>query len=295
VGPQLVDGDLAVHRVIDAVVGVRSDFSYLRAEVGDRGLHVQVGNAPEDGDWIRCGDLVGDPDWLEAVIRATGLRLGTDDPVVAASLFVQNYSYRVLTLAIACLTTSGVVPDSSASSMSIALTGGRPSTVCYTNPMALVSSEQGGAIATVLQEPETISDVFEFVIASGLDEHIAVLIDSTRARIRVGARLLWGNVAASSAVAFRTMEGCLGPWVQPLGERFFDLCPVELKGLGSFLALEHAGHRGWYWERTNCCLHDRLPGNIRCGDCSRTPTEERRSAYISSLQNLQGTAGCVRT
>jgi ferric iron reductase protein FhuF len=219
------------------------------------------------------------------VIRATGERLGTDDPVVAASLFVQNYSYRVLTLAVACLTTAGVVPHSSASSMSITLANGRPSIVGYTKPMALVIGCEESEVSTRLQQSEAISDAFGFVIAHSLENHIATLIDSTRARIRVGARLLWGNVAASAAVAFRTMEGCLGQWVQPLGERFFEIAPAELKGLGSFFALEFAGRRGWYWERTNCCLYDRLPGDIRCGDCSRTPTQERRASYLASLKN----------
>ena len=282
---QLIEGDLAVDRMTDAIDKVKSAVSYLRAEVGDLGVHVQVRSAPEDGDWIRCADLVGDPDWLEAVIRSTGLRLGTEDPVVAASLFVQNYSYRVITLAIACLTTAGVVPDSSASSMSITLANGRPSTVGYTKPMALVVAEQRAELSSVLQERETVSDAFAFVVSHAIEEHIAMLVDATHKRIRVGARLLWGNVAASTAVAFRTMEGCLGPWVQPLGERFFENCPVELKGLGSFLALQSAGRRGWYWERTNCCLYDRLPGNIRCGDCSRTPTQERRAAYLNSLRS----------
>jgi len=285
VSPELVEGDLAIERLTDALERVRAAVSYLRAEVGELAPHVQVGSAPEDGEWIDCAELVHDGGWLEMVIRSTGLRLGTDDPVVAASLFVQNYSYRVLTLAIACLTTAGLVPDSSASSMSISLRDGRPAIVGYPKPVALVVSEPGAEISAALEEPRTLSNVLGFVAARALTEHIAMLIDSTRQRIRVGARLLWGNVAASSAVAFRTMEGCLGPWVQPLGERYFELCPAELKGLGSFLALEHAGRRGWYWERTNCCLYDRLPGDIRCGDCSRTPTKERRAAYRASLEN----------
>jgi len=80
------------------------------------------------------------------------------------------------------------------------------------------------------------------------------------------------------------MESSLGPWVQHLGHRFFDLCPRQLAGMGSFLQLEHQGRRGWYWERTNCCLYDRLPANIRCGDCVRTPKDERRAAYLASLE-----------
>jgi hypothetical protein len=81
------------------------------------------------------------------------------------------------------------------------------------------------------------------------------------------------------------MEGCLGQWVQPLGAQFFENAPTQLKGLGSFLALGFADRRGWYWERTNCCLYDRIPGNTRCGDCSRTPIEARRAGYLASLRD----------
>jgi ferric iron reductase protein FhuF len=282
---ELVDGARAAALVTDAVGRVTSLVSYLGAEVGDLGPYAPTGAIPADGAWVRCRELVDDPAWLEAVIGSTGHQLGTDDPVVAASLFVQNYAYRVLTLAVACLTTSGVIPDSSASSMSVALRNGRASTVGYSAPSAFVIDIEASEIATRLEGSDATAEAFGFVIARAVEDHLAPLIDSTRARIRVGSRLLWGNVAASAAVAFRTMEGCLGPWVQPLGERFFECVPVELVGLGSFFALEAAGRRGWYWERTNCCLYDRLPGNIRCGDCSRTPVDERRASYLASLTN----------
>ena len=42
-------------------------------------------------------------------------------------------------------------------------------------------------------------------------------------------------------------------------------------------------NRGWFWERTNCCLFDRLPGAVRCADCSRTPPAARRAAYREFL------------
>jgi len=282
--PRPLEGESAARRLVGALEQVRATVSYLRAEVGDPGEHARPGEAPADGSWVRSEELVRDPDWLAVVIGDSGRRLGTDDPVVAASLFVQNYSYRVLTLAIACLAISGVVPDSSASAMSMMLSGGRPSTVGYVAPAALVVCEPGVAVQAALEDDESIASAFGFVVAQGIDKHIAPLISSTRSRVRVGSRLLWGNVAASAAVAFRTLEGCLGPWVQPLGERFFRTGPGELGGLGSFLVLEDGGRRGWYWERTNCCLYDRLPGKTRCSDCSRTPEDERRAGYLASLR-----------
>lgn len=270
--------------LLEACERVTSTVPYLRSEVGDRSAYVDGPSATTDGGWIRCSDIVGDPSSLESVIRATGQQLGTDDPVVAASLFVQNYSYRVLTLAIACATVSGVVPDSAAASMAVSLTAGRPSTVAYTNPTVLVISEKSIEPSVALKDPAVVAAGFDFLIARGFDEHLKLLVAATRERIRIGERLLWGNIASSAAVAFRTMEGCLGSWVRDLGVQFFETCPTELQGLGSFFALEHAGRQGWYWERTNCCLYDRLPSNIRCGDCSRTPVEERRAAYQASLE-----------
>jgi ferric iron reductase protein FhuF len=106
---------------------------------------------------------------------------------------------------------------------------------------------------------------------------------TTRKQVRIGERLLWGNVAASVSTAFRTMEECLGQWVVPLGERFFELAPPELQGLGSFLLIEAEDRRGWFWERTNCCLFYQIAGQAKCADCSLTPAGERRAAYEASL------------
>jgi hypothetical protein len=90
-------------------------------------------------------------------------------------------------------------------------------------------------------------------------------------------------VAASAATAFRPIQGCLGPLVAPLAHSFFALVPPPMRGLGSFLVVESGSRRGWFWERTSCCLVDRLPGALRCADCSLTPAADRRRAYWESL------------
>lgn len=278
------DGAPGARLISAALSAFPPEISYVRAEVGRRRQLVPVGRLPEDGEWLHCAELIANPAWLEELIAMTGRALGTDDRVVAASLFVQNYSYRVLMTAIACMTTAAVVPDGAADKMAVTLSNGRPHIVAYTEPKALVLA-QGDEPAAVLADRGLGDSALGFLLERAVDEHIAPLIASTRARSRVGRRLLWGNVAASAATAFRTMDGCLGRWVQPLGERFFAIAPPPLQGLGSFLALEHEGKSAWYWERTNCCLHDRLPAAIRCGDCSRTPSGERRAAYRAALMS----------
>ena len=279
-----ISGVRAVEELTIATANVRSLVSYLDTEIGVDAPTLRVGDIARDGDRISCESLITDAHWLDIVIRDSGRRLGTDDPVVAASLFVQNYAYRIITLAVACLTTSGVIPDSSAKSTTITMIGGRPATVGYLASHVAMLSPRGTSPEAAMSDPEIAVAALSSIIDTAYRENVARLIDATRTHIRVGQRLLLGNVAASSAVAFRTMEGCLGPWVRGIGETFFRSSPSELRGLGSFLALEYGERSGWYWERTNCCLYDRLLGSLRCADCSRTPTKQRRDEYLESLK-----------
>lgn len=283
---EIQTGVAASERLLEARDRVLARVSYLRSEVGAREV-VPIGTTPLDGEWMSCADLASNPEWLATIIAHTGRALGTDDQVVAASIFVQNYAYRIMTLAIAYATTSGVVPDAAAASMALSLKSGRPSNVAYVTPSAMILCEHADQATDALLDRVSERGALEFIIVRGLREHLALLVVGTRQVVRIGQRLLWGNIAASCAVAFRTMEGSLGDWVRPLGERFFGDYAPELKGHGSFLALEVAGRRGWYWERTTCCLYDRLPGDIRCGDCSRTPVAQRRAAYRVSLEDAQ--------
>ena len=259
-----------------AIAQVNATLSYLRAEVGPCDT-VAVGAAVADDTWLGCGDLLANPTWLEAVVRDTGERLGTDDPVVGASLFVQNYAYRVVTHAVTALTFAGVLPDSTPRTMAVTLRAGRPSAIAYLEPR--VATLEPSALR---EDPAAARDAVA-ALHEVVDVHLAPLVAGVRATTRVGARLLWGNVAASCAVAFRTAEGVLGPWVQPLGDAFIGASPATMRGLGSYLVLERGERHGWFFERSTCCLYDRLPGKIRCGDCSRTPREQRRDAYWQSL------------
>ena len=282
--PVIRDNEAAFARLNSVLESVQRTIPYLRATAHEVKVVSAAPTVFEDGTYMACDGLIDDPEWLKAVIVHTGRQLGTEDPMVAASLFVQSYSYRVLTLAIACATTSGVVPDSSASAMAIALKGGRVSLVAYTKPEVLTITASDQPVSMSLVGDTQLKTLFDVLHARAIDDHLTHLIDATRSTIRVGERLLWGNVAASLAVACRTMEGSLGEWVQDVGTYFVDHAPARFQGLGSFLVLENAGRRGWFWERTNCCLYDRLPGDVRCADCSRTPSDTRRGAYRASLE-----------
>jgi ferric iron reductase protein FhuF len=292
----IVEGAPAVEALASALDRVTALVPYLSAPVDPHGAAITPPSpgservVPADGVWLSCQDLIDDPAWLGDIVRATGVGVGTDDPVVAASVFVQSYSYRVLALTVACLVSSGVVPDASAPQMVVGLARSWPSLFAFHHPRVLVVDATPD-MAQLPGDTPSMTDALRFVIDRSIDRHLGPLIEAVRAGIGVpmGERLLWGNVAASAAVAFRTMEGALGSFVEPLGERFFVLAPPPLHGLGSFWVIDDGGRRGWFWERTNCCLFDRLPDGIRCADCSRTPVAERRQAYRDSLDPSGGT------
>jgi ferric iron reductase protein FhuF len=240
------------------------------------GARAEPGPGVVEGQWMIGQDLIDDPQWLGDVIRSTGPGIGTVDPAVAASLFVQGYSYRVLALTVACLVTSGVVPDGSAARVAIALSGPWPSQVTFPAPTVLIPDDA---------DTDRVTPALRYIHDTAVDHHLRPLIDAVRSGLgaRIGERMLWGNVAASAATAFRTMQGCLGTAVEPMGERFFALGAPPLQGQGSFRVVESRSRRGWFWERTNCCLIDRLPEGIRCADCSLTPPAQRLADYRAWL------------
>ena len=166
--------------------------------------------------------------------------------------------------------------------MAVGLGRGRVSKVAYLDPTVFdILDNQTPADA--LTDLSTADRALTLVLEQVVENHLRPLIAITRDQVRIGERLLWGNVAASVSTAFRTMEGCLGPWVVSLGERFFELAPPELQGLGGFLLIEAQDRRGWFWERTNCCLFYQIEGHAKCSDCSLTPAAERRDAYLKAL------------
>jgi ferric iron reductase protein FhuF len=258
---------------------------YLRASLGRVACAAPgtfpLENAVEDGVWLSCDILVEDGEWLVRVIRACGVTIGTDDPAVSASLFVQGYAYRLLALAVASLTVSGLVPDSDPVATALHVSRGRPSNLAFDGGVFDLGC--GDRTRQALNDPRLADLALRNLVETIVEHHLRPLIATVRQEVRIGERLLWGNVAASAATAFRTMEGCLGSWVRPLGDTFLDLGPREVHGQGSYLSIEEGGYAGWFWERRNCCLFDRLPQGIRCADCSLTPAAQRRAAYRASL------------
>ena len=281
---RFLSGSAARHRLLESLDLVHHAVEYLNAEVQSTET-IAMAPTPAGGDWIRCGDLISNASLLASTVRRSGQELGIQRDDVAASLFILGWSYRVMAMSVACLAKAGLIPDSSASHMAVGLSGPWPSLVAYVDPPAQVICDYDGPLDRVLRG-QLLDEALEFMTQTAIAGHLQPLVGMLHQTFRVGTRMLWGNVAASSAAVFMEARTALGEWIEALGDRFFEIAPAELSGLGSFLVLEHAGERGWFWERKNCCLWYKVPGawqNV-CNNCCRTPRAERHDSYRAALQ-----------
>ena len=238
---------------------VAGHVSYLRAR-----------GAVDGDDWVSCAALASDPAILTGVVRATMAGFGTDDEAVAASLFAQAYAFRVAGVALAAFALDLPVPDVSAGATAVRIDKPRPSAVAYLNP------EVRRRRATQL--------VDELV-----EQHFGGFVAAVHAVFRVGERLLWGDVAASCAVAFRAVEssGADGSAVRARSEVFVAAAAARFEGLGSFTTVRDGSREGWYWDRTSCCLWFRTRSAQFCDNCSLIDASELSAQRVRELAGAE--------
>lgn len=244
--------------VLDAV---EARVSYMRAST----------EAPPDDGWIPCVDLLSGGPLLADLIASTGEGRGTHDAQVAASLFAQAYAFRVAGVTLAAHALGLEVPSIRPEAMAVRIARHRPAAVAHLDP-----APRAGEVEALLDELFT--------------SHLVPLIAAVRGGVRIGERLLWGNVAASCAVAFRAVEGVSTDdqaVVRERGEQFFVAAEPWLKGLGEYITLRGAARDGWFWERTNCCLwYQAAADGGKCDDCSLLEPAERRGAWQQQIDEV---------
>lgn len=259
--------------------GRLADLGHVLDELRRRVPHLQVALDPagaaerREGGW-RCEELLSDPAALASALAACGRGAGTENPALIASVFVLAYAYVVLAPAIGCLALAGLLPGCSPADLEVLAPAGRPSSVAFRR----VTLRHAGQPLALAQQEEA-DTALRTLIAEAVEGHLLPLAEAVRRQARVGARLLAGNIVSSAATLFQTMEGSTGPGVVPAGERFVELLPRQLSGQGRFLLVEREGRHAWLFERSSCCLLERLPHGVRCADCSLTPRAERLARH----------------
>ena len=220
-----------------AAVGARVD--HLRASVGEPPV-------AEEG-WRPC-DAVTAAD-LEVAIAGAG----AGDRQVAASLLVQSYAHRVVAVSLAAFAVGLPWPSPAATATSVRLAGGRARALCFR--------------AEALGEAGDVRSLVEAAFSS----HLVPFVSTVRAHHRVGERLVWANIAASCAAAFRAVEGSARDRGDAAEQAAIRRRAAELlehvpwlEGTGWF----DADSGDWGWQRSACCLWYRTSGGRTCEGCS---------------------------
>lgn len=232
---------MTVH-VEDVLTAVESRVDHLRASVGE---------PPEAEDGWRSCDAVTAAD-LEAAID--GAAAGNRQ--VAASLLVQSYAHRVVAVSLAAFAVGLPWPSPAAAATSVRLAGGRARALRFRT--------------AALGEASDIESLVDATFAS----HLVPFVSAVRAWERLGERLVWANIAASCAAAFRAIEGSARDRgdaseqaaIRRRAAELFEHAPW-LEGTGWF----DADSTDWGWQRSACCLWYRTSGGRTCEGCSLRP------------------------
>jgi ferric iron reductase protein FhuF len=232
-------------------------------------LRIMVGTRGETRRWLACGDLIVNPDLLSETARSTAAFWGTDDDMVAMSLFVQGYVYRVASTAIGSFVLSGDVLSVRPETTEIALDQHRLNAVRLASPELVEADGDLSVLHRVL-----------------IDEHLAPLVDTAHRSMRVGEALLWGNVGSSCAASFGAFIGSLpqrAELIRQLVEGFFATARDPLRRSGRVVRIGDGPK--WMWERKACCLYyqTEVSNGDKCADCSLWTPAERSARYAEAL------------
>ena len=235
------------------VASLTSTVDYLRIAIG----------GPQDDAWLPCLTIVSDPAYLGSLAASTKAALGTDRDDVATSLFVQGYVFRIATVAVGSWLLLDTVIATDPATTTISLGRGYPNAVLLAPDSRIL---RGGGV--------------DDVHATLIDGHLAALVATAHESTKVGAALLWGNVAASSAAAFGAFAGAPGARSAVIADRvetfFARACP-ELRAGGEVVRV---GDR-FGWKRTSCCLWYRTEGGFLCADCSLRSASEHEARFAT--------------
>ncbi len=235
-------------------------------------LRITVGTAEDSRRWLACDHLIADPQRLFSVVRPTVEDWGSDD-MVAMSLFVQGYAFRIATAAIGSFVLSGDVLSVQPQATAIGMEHHRLNAVRVDRAELAPAGGDFAVLHRVL-----------------IDEHLARFVEAVHRSMRIGEALLWGNVGSSCAASFGAFVGPLADRaerIRHLAEGFFATARGELRRSGRVIRIG-PGLR-WVWERTACCLYyqTEVGNGAKCDDCSLWSPAERSARYAKMLEETR--------
>ncbi|GII89272.1 hypothetical protein Ssi03_72620 [Sphaerisporangium siamense] len=212
-----------------ALADVASVGSFFRIAVSGDG----AGWHPIEEDYARgVSDLV----------TSVATRYGAKEPRIGASIMQLGHAARLWSPMLACALVHGVVPD---------LT-------------RLHRADDGPALrlpASSGWHVDANAQLTRILYRSVVVTHLEAL--AAGLRVKVAPRLLYGNAASALAEAGRAVLAARPDLAGPTYRLTTDLLGIgRLAGLGDVTGPDLT------FRRRSCCLYYRVPGGVKCDDCS---------------------------
>ncbi|MEU3684911.1 (2Fe-2S)-binding protein [Streptomyces sp. NPDC048405] len=208
---------------------------------------VATGPRPAAHGFRPLTDLYADREALEECVRVVAGRLGTDQLRVAASTLHLGTASRLWSIALACASLTGRVPDLAPERLWWRLP--------VSGPLDLWLPDARG----VDQEPHPA------LHHSVIVQNLVPWADAVRRASGVSPHTLRGNAASALIGAHRILLAraprTLLP-VVPLVRALLDRPPLAAAGTHRATPSEPLAY-----QRRSCCLYYRVPGAGTCGDC----------------------------
>lgn len=216
---------------------------------------VTTGTRPVGGGFRPLAELYGDSDVLAECLRVVSGRLGTDQPRVAASTLHLGTASRLWSIALACATLTGRVPDLGTDRLWWRLPASGPLDLWLPDPREM--------------DQEPLPALHHTVAV----QNLAPWAEAVRRVSGVSPHTLGGNAASALIGAHRVLlaREPHAPYAAvPLVRGLLDRPP--LAGTGTCRTTTPDGPLAF--RRRNCCLYYRVPGAGTCGDCVLNPKEK---------------------
>lgn len=250
---------------------------------------------PPAGDPMIDADQLDDDD-VRAFVAMRGRELNTTDVRIAASMFLQNYVYRIVAPALAMWVLHNRLPDLSAGNVGLRFDHAeRPVEVALLLPTVFVRAED--------QIPDALCKVSNDLTATAmemlLERHLMAMHDRIRTIFGLGALLAKGQVASQIGMAFTAIDTNTSvPWpnvVAPAMD-FLRRSHERIAGEGKAgdMVLKRLGEsEGVTFRRGTCCLVYKTPNRTYCGGCPLRSDEERAEVYTNRLMNRAPECRCA--
>ncbi|MFI2371914.1 (2Fe-2S)-binding protein [Streptomyces sp. NPDC018833] len=226
--------------------GITSDVLARVSAIGPY-FAVTTGPRPQAHGFRPMTDLYADPVALEASVRVVAGRLGTDQLRVAASTLHLGTASRLWSIALACATLTGRVPNLG------------PERLWWRMPAS-------GPLDLWLPDPREVDrEPHPALHHAVIVQNLVPWADAVRRASGVSPHTLRGNAASALIGAHRVLlaraPNSLFP-VVPLVHALLDQPPLAGAGTHRTTPAEPLAFR-----RRSCCLYYRVPGAGTCGDC----------------------------